>query len=58
MRLNLVAGVRPEVEQYFRRTIGELRLDSCALRQNESSGLPSDRPEHAVLHRVPAYAIP
>jgi hypothetical protein len=27
MRLNLVAGVRVEVEQYFRRTIAELGLD-------------------------------
>ena len=27
MRLNLVAGVRAEVEQYFRRTIAELQLD-------------------------------
>ena len=28
MRLNLVAGVRPEVEQYFRRAIGELGLEA------------------------------
>jgi hypothetical protein len=28
MRLNLVAGVRVEVEQYFRRTISELGLES------------------------------
>jgi hypothetical protein len=28
MRLNLVAGVRAEVEQYFRRTIGELGLEA------------------------------
>jgi hypothetical protein len=28
MRLNLVAGVRKEVEQYFRRIIGELGLES------------------------------
>jgi hypothetical protein len=28
MRLNLVAGVRAEVEQYFRRIIGELRLEA------------------------------
>ena len=28
MRLNLVAGVRAEVEQYFRRTIGELGLQT------------------------------
>ena len=28
MRLNLVAGVRAEVEQYFRRTIGELGLET------------------------------
>jgi hypothetical protein len=28
MRLNLVAGVRVEVERYFRRTIGELGLES------------------------------
>jgi hypothetical protein len=27
MRVNLVAGVRAEVEQYFRRTIGELGLE-------------------------------
>jgi hypothetical protein len=27
MRLNLVAGVRAEVDQYFRRTIGELGLE-------------------------------
>jgi hypothetical protein len=28
MRLNLVAGVRAEVEKYFRRTIGELGLET------------------------------
>ena len=28
MLLNLVAGVRPEVEQYFRRAIGELGLEA------------------------------
>ncbi len=28
MRLNLVSGVRAEVDQYFRRTIAELRLES------------------------------
>ncbi len=28
MRLNLVAGVRAEVEQYFRRIIGELGLET------------------------------
>jgi hypothetical protein len=28
MRLNLVAGVRPEVDQYFRRTVGEVGLET------------------------------
>jgi hypothetical protein len=28
MRLNLVAGVRAEVEQYFRRIVSELRLEA------------------------------